>query len=296
MENVVVRFKIALYLFSKPKKVNSFTFQSHRGARGLMPENTIPAFLKSLECGVTTFELDVVISADQEVVVSHEGWFSHHFCTKPNGKPVLESEEKSLRLYDMTYNRIRQYDCGLRQNPRFPEQQTMSAYKPLLKEVIEVCDRYAAKHGLPKVFYNIEVKTEGKEGDNIFQPPPAEFAQLVYDTVMDAHISARVLIQSFDVRIVQAFKNINPSLPLSLLVDNNKSLEWNLNRLGFLPHVYAPFYKSVTPELLQKAHDKGLLLITWTVNELEDIQRLLKMGVDGVITDYPNLFGECVVM
>ncbi len=270
--------------------MNSFTFQSHRGARGLMPENTIPAFLKSLEYGVTTFELDVVISADQEVVVSHEGWFSHHFCSKPNGKPVSESEEKNLRLYDMTYDRIRQYDCGQRQNPRFPRQQTMPVYKPLLKEVIEVCDEYTAKQGLQKVFYNIEVKTEGEEGDHIFQPPPAEFAQLVYDLIFDCGIADRVLVQSFDVRIVQAFKKINPSLPLSLLVDNDKSLEWNLSKLGFLPNVYAPYYKSVTPELLQKAHEKGLLLITWTVNELEDIQRLLKMGVDGVITDYPNLF------
>ncbi|MEZ4885473.1 MAG: glycerophosphodiester phosphodiesterase family protein [Chitinophagales bacterium] len=269
--------------------MNQFTFQSHRGARGLMPENTVPAFLKSLEYGVTTFELDVVISNDQQVVVSHEGWFSHLYCSKPNGEPVLETEEKSLRLYDMTYNRIRQYDCGRRQNPKFPQQQTFPAYKPLLKEVIEVCDQYVAQHQLPKVFYNIEVKTEGEEGDFIFQPPPAEFAQLVYDLIIATNIAGRVLVQSFDVRIVQAFKQINPSLPLSLLVDNDKSLEWNLQELGFLPNVYAPYYKKITPELLKKVHQKGILLITWTVNELADIQRLLEMGVDAVITDYPNL-------
>lgn len=259
-----------------------------------MPENTLPAFIKSLECGVTTFELDVVISGDQEVVVSHEGWFSHHFSTKPNGRPVLESEEKNLRLYDMTYSRIKQYDCGLRQHPNFPQQKTLPAYKPLLKEVIEVSDEYAEQHGLPKVFYNIEVKTEGEEGDFTFQPPPAEFAQLVYDLIVGSKITDRVLVQSFDVRIVRAFKKINPSLPLSLLVDNDKSLEWNLNKLGFLPHVYAPYYKSITPQMVQKAHQKGLLLITWTVNELEEIQRLLEMGVDGVITDYPNLFKDIV--
>ncbi|MFK7906214.1 MAG: glycerophosphodiester phosphodiesterase family protein [Chitinophagales bacterium] len=271
--------------------MNQFTFQSHRGARGLMPENTIPAFLKSLEYGVTTFELDVVITKDRQVVVSHEGWFSHHFCTKPNGTPVLEAEEKNLRLYDMTYEEIRQYDCGLRQNAKFPQQQTLAAYKPLLKEVIEVCNEYTQKHShyLQKVFYNIEVKTEDEAGDGIFQPPPAEFAQLVYDEILSCKIADRVLVQSFDVRIVQAFKKINPSLPLSLLVYNEHSLEWNLNKLGFLPNVYAPYYKYISPELLKQVHQKGMLLITWTVNDFKDIQRLLDMGVDAIITDYPNL-------
>ena len=269
--------------------MNQFTFQSHRGARGLMPENTIPAFLKSLEYGVTTFELDVVISKDKQVVVSHEAWFSHHFCSKPNGRPVLEAEAKQLRLYDMLYSQIRHYDCGQRQNSKFPQQETLAAYKPLLKEVIEVCDQYAALYQLPQVFYNIEVKTEGEAGDGIFQPPPAEFAQIVYDLILSTDIADRVLVQSFDVRIVQAFKKINPSLPLSLLVYNEKGFEWNLRKLGFLPNVYAPYYKFITPKLVQKAHRKGLLLITWTVNELEDIHRLLGMGVDAVITDYPNL-------
>lgn len=269
--------------------MNQFTFQSHRGARGLMPENTIPAFLKSLEYGVTTFELDVVISKDKQVVVSHEGWFSHHFCTKPSGEPVTELEEKNLKLYDMNYNEIRHYDCGQRQHPRFPKQQTMPAYKPLLKEVIEICDQYAVLYKLPKVFYNIEVKTEEEAGDHIFQPPPMEFAQIVYDLIETSNIANRVLVQSFDVRIVQAFKRINPSLPLSLLTYNQESLEWNLDKLGFLPNVYAPYYKYITPDLPQKVHQKGMLLITWTVNELGDIQRLLAMGVDAIITDYPNL-------
>ena len=254
-----------------------------------MPENTIPAFLKSLEYGVTTFELDVVISKDRQVVVSHEGWFSHHFCSKPNGDPITKAEEKGLRLYDMTYPEIREYDCGRRQNLQFPQQQTLPSYKPLLKEVIEVCDAYTKKHQLPEVFYNIEVKTEEEEGDGIFQPPPAEFAQLVYDAIVSFNISDRVLVQSFDVRIVKTFKKINPSLPLSLLTYNQESLEWNLNKLGFTPNVYAPYYKYITSGLPDKVHQKGMLLITWTVNELEEIQRLLAMGVDAVITDYPNL-------
>lgn len=267
------------------------SFQGHRGARGLLPENTIPSFIKCLELGVPAFELDVVVSRDKEVVVSHEGWFSHEITTKPNGEPLTAAEEFNHLIYQMDYDQIKQYDCGKRGHPRFPYQRKIEAYKPLLKDVITACDTYTEQHALPPVLYNIEIKSYKDENDQygLVNPEPFHYCEIVFDTIQKAGIEKRCIIQSFDVAIVQAMKAIAPHLSLSLLVDNEDGLETNLERLGFIPAVYAPHYKLVTRKLVQKVHHKGMKLITWTVNDTKTMRKLVSLGIDGLITDYPNL-------
>src|SRR5258706_6841771 len=112
-----------------------FDIQGHRGARGLKPENTIPAFLTALDTGVTTLEMDVVITRDKQVVVSHEPWMSAGICTNAFGKPVKEKEEKKYNLYRMTYEEIKQFDCGSRGDVKFPGEGKMKAVKPLPSDV-----------------------------------------------------------------------------------------------------------------------------------------------------------------
>ena len=267
----------------------TYPIQGHRGARGLLPENTIPAFLKWLELGVPIFEFDVVISADKQVVVSHEEWMHHYFCSKPDGTAIDRKEEKQHLLYQMSYEQIKTYDCGRRGHPLFPAQQPMAAYKPLLSEVIEACDAYAQTHDLPPTTYNIEVKTSGEEADGHLHPAPTEFVALVNEVIQRMGIENRVIVQSFDRRIVQAAKAIGQFCPLSLLVDNLRGVDWNVRKLGFTPDIYDPYYALITPITVKKAHDKGMKIWTWTVNDLYEMRQLIDMGVDGIITDYPNL-------
>lgn len=269
-----------------------FRLQSHRGARGLMPENTLQAFAYSLECGVCAMEFDLVVSADKQLVVSHEAWFSAQISTTPDGKPILPDEEHRHNIYQMAYQKVRQYDCGQRQHPAFQQQETMPAFKPLFSEMVHFCDTYAEILRLPLPLYNIEIKTEGQVNDGIFQPPPDEFAELVCRAIYTENIADRCIVQSFDERIVQAVKRLDKCLPLSLLVENDASLEENLDRLGFLPQYYSPYYGFINPELVEKVHALSMHLMTWTVNEFNTIKQLRNWGVDEVITDYPNLIRQ----
>jgi len=157
---------------------DGFDLQGHRGARGLAPENTIPACRRALDLGVTTLEMDVVISGDGQVVVSHEPWMNHKICSLPSGAPVPENVGREHNLYRMPYAEIEEYDCGRRQHPDFPRQATQPAVKPLLHDVIAMAEAYVAEHDRPPVFYNIEIKSR-PDWDGTFHPEPEAFAPIL---------------------------------------------------------------------------------------------------------------------
>ena len=243
--------------------------QGHRGARGLYPENTITAFIEAVKLGVDALEMDVVISKDNQIVVSHEPYMNALFCSTPDGTAIDSYSEKEHNLYNRAYAQIMQYDCGMRGNILFPHQQKLTEHKPLLSEVVKAVDAFTQFNNLPSIHYNIEIKSELQD-DGIFQPTPVTFVNLVYDELIKLKILPRTILQSFDVRILQALKQKDSTLTLSYLVENTDSLEINLQRLEFTPTIYAPE------------------LITWTVNEVEDMKRLIDMGVGTLITDYPD--------
>ncbi|MBI3518332.1 MAG: glycerophosphodiester phosphodiesterase [Bacteroidetes bacterium] len=259
-----------------------FDIQGHRGARGLFPENTLTAFLEAVKLGVNTLELDVVISKDHQVVVSHEPWMNPVFCSTPEGKAV---EDERYNLYEMDYATIKTFDCGKRKNPEFPLQKTLSEYKPLLSEVISQIDAYTKEHGLSSASYNIELKSESHT-DHQYHPEPPVFSRLVYDLVK--HLLPRIILQSFDVRILQELHRIDPSIRMSLLVENKDSLQTHLNNLGFKPAIYGPEFILIDASLINELQRLDIKLIPWTVNEPHDMKRLIDMGVDGIITDYPD--------
>ncbi len=270
----------------------SFDLEGHRGCRGLMPENTIPAFLKALDLGVTTLEMDVVISKDRQVVVSHEPYFNADFSIAPDGKPVSKAEQKKLILYQMTYDQIRQYDTGSNGNPKYPEQQKQQTHKPLLTEVIEQVEAYRQQHTLAPVAYNIEIKSEANEY-NKSQPEPAAFCDLV-QTVLAGRLPAeRIIIQSFDFAVLKHWKQQADEgryLPvrLSALVENLRGAEKNVADLGFKPAIYSPYYRLLSQRTIRSLHEQGIQVVPWTVNQRSDMERLKRWGVDGLITDYPD--------
>lgn len=275
-------------LSKSPTTMTNFDWQGHRGARGLLPENSIPAFLKALEFPhIKTLELDLAVSKDQQLVVSHEPWMSALICQNPDGSAVQKEQEEKLLLYQMTYAQIAQYDCGSRGNSRFPEQKPMKTVKPLLSEVVTAVNAYCRSRRRLQPFYNIELKSEkGWEGQKA--PAPAAFAQLVLAEIKKLGIEKRTCLQSFDPRCLQVIRQQAPSQTIALLVENLNGFEANLAELGFKPNIYSPYFKLLNAEIVKKAHEMGIKVVPWTVNETADMQKMLDLGVDGVITDYPD--------
>lgn len=273
-----------------PALPDTFDVQGHRGARGLLPENTIPAFRRALELGVTTLEMDVVVTADHEVVVSHEPWFSSEICSLPSGAPVTPAEERQHLIYALPYAEVARYDCGRRGHARFPRQEALPAAKPLLRDVISDAEAYARRLGRTAPFYNVETKSTPL-GDGVMHPPPEVFTQLLYDVLREGGVLGRATIQSFDPRTLQAARRLDAAVALALLVgvDYDQGVEANLATLGFTPALYSPDHRLVDAALVAAVHARGMRLVPWTVNTAEEMQALHALGVDGLITDYPDV-------
>lgn len=264
--------------------------QGHRGCRGLMPENTIPAMRKAIDLGVTTLEMDLNISGDKQVVVSHDPYFNENITTTPEGKYLTKAEAAKRLLYTMPYDSIKKYDVGLKPHPDFPKQQKLAAYKPLLAELIDDAEAYAKGKGRT-MLYNIEVKSK-PENDGKKHPPVEEFVDLAMAVIHAKGISSRTTLQSFDPRALQVMHRKYPGVVTSLLIENNdkRSLDEQLAQLGFIPNVYSPHYSLVTAALVEQCRQKKIRIIPWTVNTAEEMQRLTALKVDGIISDYPDLF------
>jgi len=270
-------------------RAQTFDKQGDRGARGLMPENTIAGMLRALDLGATTLGMNVVISKDKQVVLSHEPYFNNEISLTPAGKPISLKAQKSYNMYKMDYSEIKKFDVGSKLHARFPGQQKFKAYKPLLSEVIDSVEAYVKLHKLPKPNYGIEIKTIRK-GDLEFHPEPAEFAQLVMDVVEAKKMGKRTIIQAFDIRSLQYVHEKYPKMRTALMIDEKEDFENNIKDLGFSPTVYSPYSVLVGKGLVDRCHAAGIKIIPWTVNSLKDMEYMVGLGVDGIITDYPNLF------
>ncbi|MEZ4945315.1 MAG: glycerophosphodiester phosphodiesterase family protein [Cyclobacteriaceae bacterium] len=269
------------------KKLPTFDVQGHRGARGLRPENSIPAFLIALDSGVTTVEMDLAITKDRQIIVSHEPWMSSEICLNPSGNAYTKKEEKIFNIYEMTYEEVAKFDCGSMGNSKFPEQVKMSVTKPLLKDVIVAIEDHIKSYTRFEVDYNIEIKS-GDDGDGKYHPAPAEFSDMVYKLLDEYLPLNRVVIQSFDFRVLKYWHEKYPDIRLAALVENKKSVEAHLKELGFNPDIYSPYYRNINQAKVKELHEKKIKVIPWTVNEISEMLALKGMGVDGFITDYPN--------
>lgn len=270
-----------------------FDKQGHRGCRGLMPENTIPAMLKAIDLGVTTLEMDVVITKDKKVILSHEQWFGKEITTKPNGEYIGEREERTYNIFWMTYEQTKTFDVGLKPHPRFPQQQKIKITKPLLSEVIDSVKKEMMTRKRPFPYFNIETKTT-PEFDGVFCPGPEEFIELLIAVIKEKQIEDYVVIQSFDFRTLQYLHQKYPAIKTAMLIEDfdKRTFSEQLKALGFIPTIYSPAFQLVNEKLLKNCHQKHIKVIPWTVNDKAKIASLKKMGVDGIITDYPNLFNE----
>lgn len=267
---------------------DTFDAQGHRGARGLHPENTIPGFLAAVEHGMTTLELDLAVSADGQLVVSHEPWFNPTIC-ELDGTGYTEDTS----LYGLSYAEIAAVDCGSRGNADYPRQRKAPAAKPLLREVVRAADSLAAALGQPAPRYNVELKYRDAYADT-FAPPASAFASRVADELERLGIADRSTVQSFHPGALTQMRELRDSRPalssleLALLSENPLDWQTELDELGWEPEIYSPYHLLTTGGHVAGLHARGIRVVPWTVNDVTRMRALIDRGVDGLITDYPD--------
>lgn len=276
---------------SLPANYPVFYKEGHRGTRGLMPENTIPAMEKGVEVGANCIEVDVYLTKDGKVLIAHDPFVNVTHSLYADGREIAKEDAKKYTWHQMTYDDIRQFDVGSKPYPAFPQQQKIKVAMPLLGELIDSVEAYTTANNLPKPIYNIELKTSPKYDSLQYNAAPAELVEATLKEVRARQIGNRFYLQSFDVRPLQYLHQQHPDVVIGYLT-GGKDLESNLKSLGFLPHIYSPEYNLVTRSMAEYCHSKKMKLVPWTVNDKEKMKRLIADGVDGIITDYPNYFKE----
>jgi glycerophosphoryl diester phosphodiesterase len=291
MKHSILVLCCAVLLTNCTKPERTLDLQGHRGARGLFPENTLIGFKRALKFPeVHTLELDLCITQDNQLIISHEPWFNGSICEVKD----TTNGGFTYSLYKMTYDSIAQFDCGVKGHPDFPDQQPFPAHKPLLDELFATIQ----SEGLRWPHFNIEIKSH-PTGDNLYHPGPNKFAALVAAELVaaneeypEADLLNHITVQSFDPRVLREMRKTTLPVKLALLSEEETSPAEQMDELGFPVDTYSPNYKQVTPELIAWCHFRRIAVIPWTVNELEQMQALIDMGVDGIISDYPNLFAD----
>ena len=295
-----------------PLFASAFDLQGHRGARGLAPENTLPAFAVALSVGVNTLELDTAITKDGVVVVTHDPRLNPVITRGPDGR-WLNPPTRAVR--DLTLDDLGHYDVG-RIKPgseysySFPDQKRLDQVRvPTLAQVFQL----TRSAGNAEVRFNIEIKTSPeKPGDTL---APETFAKVLLETIAREGMSERVVIQSFDWRALKAMQQLAPKIPTNYISAQQSFLDniaagkaegsaWTagvqLRDHGSVPKmvkaaggaIWSSYYPELSPALVKEAQSLGLKVIAWTVNKKEDMARLIDWGVDGVVTDYPDRLRE----
>lgn len=267
---------------------NEVMIHGHRGCRGLLPENTMPGFYKAIDLGAGAIEIDLVCTSDGKMLISHDPYMNSMLCTKPDGAAISKEEEYSLNIYKMTLAEAQSYSCGTIAHPLFPEQEQLKSHKPSFAEFVEGVRNYCKENGKAMPLINIEIKSE-VQWDGIYFPTPDEFAMIFLKEFNSLNIEEVSLIQSFDPRILEEIHKRQSGLKLMLLVGGKeKDVAKHLAELSFKPYSYNPRYSLVDAEVMQYCKEHDIELMVWTVNDLDEMNRLLDLGVRNIITDYPD--------
>ena len=213
----------------------------HRGCRGLLPENTIDGFIEAIRLGVDAVELDIIVSRDKEIVVSHEPFMSRITCLKPDGTAISIKEDEQYNLFKMSYKEIQAFDCGLKEHPKFPNQIKIPAYKPLLVEAIIACEAFSKQHQMKQITYVVEIKSK-PDFYNVFFPEPKEHVQLILKALKFFQLGDRLILKSFDVNILNEIKRQSPKTKTSLLINKEESIDKKLQKVNFTPEILGPYY------------------------------------------------------
>jgi glycerophosphoryl diester phosphodiesterase len=263
-------------LNAAPPPAARIAVHGHRGARAVRPENTLPAFTYAAAQGVEVLEMDMAVTKDNIIVLSHDPEMNAKYCSGPANAPRV--------IRQMTLAELRQWDCGGKVNPEFPRQQAIPGTRvPTLDEV------FAATKA-SKVQYNIETKIFRDKPE--LTPPPEEFARLFEEVVKRHGLESRVILQSFDPRTLVAMSRRNPRIRLSMLTPDSPASalrSWiDACREGGSAKIVSPNHLTVTRARVDEAHAAGLQVVPWTANTADQWAKLIDAGVDAIITDDPE--------
>lgn len=262
--------------------------QAHRGGAGLMPENTIEAMKHALDMGVNTLELDLQVSKDGLVVVSHDPYFHPRYSIRPDGSYIQSSDPKEY-IYKMNYEDVTKYDVGSRESEVWPGKACFPAVKPLAGDLIDFVEAYTKEKGYSPVRYNIEIKSKIGKGEGVSWPVYNEFVDKCVQLLLSKHLDDRLVVQCFDVRALNFMHEKYPELILSYLIDSKaKDFDTYMSKLNFTPQWLSPHYSLVDEALVAKCREKGIKLVPWTVDKPEDIARMIELGVEAIISNYPD--------
>lgn len=292
MKSIYILILASFILSCHQEEQSTFDIQGHRGCRGLLPENSIIGFEKAIDLGVNTLEMDVVITKDKQVLVSHEPWMNEGICLDSTGNEFVSLIKHPYNIYELTLEEVQQFDCGSKGNVRFPNQEKVKVYKPTLDAVLKTALAHP-KNKDGKLAYNIEIKSS-IEQDEKLHPKPKEFVDLVMQVIESNDLQKQTIIQSFDPRPLKYLNDHYPNIKTAFLTDNQLGYRHNLSRLDFKPTIFSPDYNYVTEGMIKFFSSEGILVIPWTVNEPKEMQKLIDLGVDGIITDYPDRLIELV--
>lgn len=291
-------------------RLGTFDLEAHRGGRALRPENTLQSFANALSMGVDTLELDMGVTKDGIVVISHERTLNPDLARGPDGAYI----PKGIPYVQLTLAQVKSYDVGqIRPGSdyakRFPDQKVVPGTRiPTLAEVIALVRKSGDKH----VRLNIETKIDPTHPEE--SPDPQHFVDAVLGVLRHEHFTDRVMVESFDFRTLQLIQKQAPHIPTVYLTQVQQPEEniyldkpspWTA---GFDPQKYggsvpaavkaaggkiwSPLDEDIDSASVREAHRLGLPVIVWTVNDTAQMARLIDMGVDGIISDRPDLLRQ----
>ncbi len=273
----------------------SVDLQGHRGARGMRPENSIPAFIYCIEQGMDTVELDTNLTADGKLIVYHDSELNKELCLTQEGKAA-----KGIPVRSLTVQQLKTYDCGAVKNKEFPRQKAVKGLQmPTLDEFFEFVKEYEKRHsGAAKVRFNIEIKFPEKFEKKYLSDSAAEMVR----TIERAGMASRTTVQSFIPEALPPVKKKNPAIRTSALF---KPTYWKgfkmilglqadrkeiiRKTVEVKADIISPYYLYVTPAFVKECHDRRIEVLPWTVNSEEKMIKMFDAGVDGIISDYPGL-------
>lgn len=283
------------FSFYENKPIPNLDLQGHRGARGLFPENTLPAFKAAMDLKMTTIELDTVLTKDKKLIIHHDNFINPELCKWKSGKPVLPEP-----IGNFTALELKELDCGSLKNKNFPEQKTIPGTQlSTLAEFLQFVKKYETDNKITTpFFYNIETKLDES---NYTKQDVLEYATTIVHTIEEADVVKYATVQSFVLDVLPEVKKLNPQIQTSALFAPSK-LDFFLLSLGFFApsqkiidrakelkvEIISPFYKYVDKKFINICRQGQIKVIPWTVNDKETMLKLIDDGVDGIISDYPD--------